>query len=298
MILLLLPLVAQAFIRDIIPETRRGRAAKASGMVPLQAAADATIDAGSGSLRGLRVGHSRDDKNTAMLRDLIESVMLRHQNTAPEPHLPLPLDEGGLELATPVRRKAATIYSEYKQRPLSLSPCLQFHASSALIDHDLPVDEDAYVRNYAYERTRPAAPRNVDSRLSADFGAAMAAAAAAVSGTSSRGGRPQLAEFTDPDPPYMNLLLQRQSADAGTADTEGFFDVPDSSDDEVRCIPKVMQVSLIPIPYKILPRTTESTHSSQISALTRATSRSWCDMGAELLLRTGHHHPCRVFACC
>lgn len=58
---------------------------------------------------------------------------------------------------------------------------------------------------------------------------------------------PQLAEFSDPDPPFMNLLqLHHQGRPRQAVDTNGdpsFLDTPDSSDDEVRCIPKVMQVS-------------------------------------------------------
>jgi len=102
------------------------------------------------------------------------------------------------------------------------------------------VDEEAYVRKWGFER-KPASARNVDPRFGS-FGAAMAADRRRPEPEGFRG-RPQLAQFRDPDAPFMNLLgqLQRQSVDGGTEE-ESIFDAPDSSDDEVRCIPKVMQV--------------------------------------------------------
>lgn len=88
-----------------------------------------------------------------------------------------------------------------------------------------------YNRKYGYERVQ--APRNVDSVL-ADFGPQMAASLEKDPSSSNFRPLPQLAEFRDPVPPVMRLFGLQQQRQAN---------LPDSSDDEVRCIPKVMQVS-------------------------------------------------------
>jgi hypothetical protein len=91
-------------------------------------------------------------------------------------------------------------------------------------------------------------PRNVDGGSLSNFGAQMAASSA-----KGRAGSPlpQLV-FTEPEPAAMNLLsnfgngLQRQSIDGADADAGKTqeADLSDSSsDNEVRCIPKVMQAS-------------------------------------------------------
>jgi len=118
--------------------------------------------------------------------------------------------------------------------PAPLAPRLGLSADSSNTG-----DFETYNRRYGYERYPGGTPRNVDGM--SNFGAQMSASSS--SQRSGNAGRPlpQLV-YTDPEPAAMNLLGQFGNGLLRQSDDGPSVDVEDSSDDEVRCIPKVMQV--------------------------------------------------------
>lgn len=211
-----------------------GRGGRATAATPADGDQVAEVDlAGATPDLSEKLKSSEEaDANASLIKTLIESVLIQESARTAEPVVVEPArpDQSAVKyLDTPLEESLLLLG---KNRPLEILP-------QAAISDSAPAD-DEYFKEHAYERK--VVPRNVEGGLS-NFGAQMAE----LEGNEADlrfNALPQLAEFSDPEPVAMNLLNEAtlRQADGGDAAAPGFTELPNSSDDEVRCIPKVMQV--------------------------------------------------------
>ena len=211
--------------------TRRGRASSAV------TSEDVSYENESGDMPALRV-ESDANEDTAILKTLIESVLGGSSSG---------LDDLGQASEEIIIEEELPL----PNAPMPNSPIFKIRKRN----NENSLVQDEYNRKYGYER--PPLPRNVDSVFH-NFGNQMADSLRrnpAKAGGHRLKPLPQLVQFTNGLPPQMNLFArQSDGTEEGTEGEEatddnsqpenGFFTVPDSSDDEVRCIPKVMQVRM------------------------------------------------------
>ena len=210
-----------------------GRGGRATAATPADSDAALNDDLVDMANAGEKLQSTEEaDANASLIKTLIESVLIQESARTNEPVVVEPArpDQSAVKyLDTPLEESLLLLG---KNRPLEILP------GDAITD-PAPAD-DEYFKQHAYERK--VVPRNVEGGL-ANFGAQMAE----LEGNQADlrfNALPQLAEFSDPEPVVMNLLNEAtlRQADGGDSAAPGFTELPNSSDDEVRCIPKVMQV--------------------------------------------------------
>ncbi|XP_059079016.1 uncharacterized protein LOC131877386 [Tigriopus californicus] len=177
----------------------------------------------SNMLPQLQIDTAEEDE-TAILKSLIDSVLYDDDSIIIE----------SPSQGEPIMLQASEKVGYQEEDPNKKPDSPIFHIHKA-------VDPDDYIRKHAYERHH--VPRNVEGRQGLpDFGSQMQASLENDPEVKFGSLLPQLAEFANPEPPAMNLLQLRQAET--TTDNEASLTSLDdnSSDDEIRCIPKVMQV--------------------------------------------------------
>lgn len=168
-----------------------------------------------------------EEDETAILKSLIDSVLYEDDSAM------IDSPSHGEPLLFQASENVG--YQEFSEEDPNNMP------DSPIFHIEKPVNPNDYNRRYAYERRH--VPRNVEGRQGLpDFGSQMQASLENDPEGKFGSLLPQLAEFANPEPPAMNLLQLRQAET--TTDNEASLTSLDnnSSDDEIRCIPKVMQV--------------------------------------------------------